>query len=1103
MPQSISRWFGILLFTLCLVPGSFAQSQPARPTDTTVNAVEELAAALVAAKTDEERTALLEAKQELQTATLVQSLLRQGNRLRTQGIFRQPGATQALAIFQLAQRLAEQMGDKAGSANALISMGDVHRNQSNQNLALEHYRKSLALREALNDKAGIAGALLFMGFSYSAQGNFALALEHYQKNLAIRETLGDQAAVAVALNYVGNAYRFQRNYGPALAAYEKALTLYEALKDKAGVAASLINTGLVHSLQGNVRLALEHCQRSLALREELGDKAGQAATLLSIGDIHRQQGNQSLALEHYQKSLALRETLGDKAAIALTYNVIGDGYRAQSNYSAAEAAYQRALRLAETQGNNLLMADLLYKIGFLYQAQHNYGIALVYHQKCLALQEAANNKAGIAGALDAICGDQGMQGNTKAALENCQKSLALKEALGNKPGVAHTHNLIAWFYHHNGDYKAALEHYQKVLPQAEANGNWPVRAKALFDAGEAHEKLGDLTRALEHYEKAQAQYAAIGIHEEAARALWGTGSIQLRRGQTTEALQTAERAAALARQSNGYEALWRARTLAGQALQQLNQLPAAQAAFEEAVAAVERMRSQLAGSDHERIRYLNERLKPWHGLVEILLAQGNASAAFNYTESAKARGLLDVMQNGHAVVTDSMTAPEQEQEQKINGALAALNGQILRESRRTTPDQALLTQLRERQQQTRAEREAFYSSLYAAHRELRELRGKAQPLKFAEAAQLLPDATTALLNFLVTDDKTFLFVLSKDSRQGKVTAKTYTINLTAAALAEQSGKFRQLLAQRSFEFQPAARALYDVLLKPAAAQLAGKRTLVISPDAGLWELPFQALQPAPNRYLVENHAIAYAPSLSAVRETVKLRKEHARSNSASQLLLAMGNPALEQATIARAKSVLLDESLDPLPEAEEQVLALKQIYGATRSKVLTGAEAREETFKAEAAQYRILHLATHGVLNDASGIYSHLLLAQTAESGEDGLLEAWELIRMKLNADLVVLSACETARGKWGAGEGVIGMTGMLFVAGCPTVVVSQWKVEAASTSKLMVDFHRQLKPRFTGLKTSVGTAQSLKAAALKMLRSEQYRHPFYWAGFIVVGDGF
>src|SRR5262249_21662636 len=105
--------------------------------------------------------------------------------------------------------------------------------------------------------------------------------------------------------------------------------------------------------------------------------------------------------------------------------------------------------------------------------------------------------------------------------------------------------------------------------------------------------------------------------------------------------------------------------------------------------------------------------------------------------------------------------------------------------------------------------------------------------------------------------------------------------------------------------------------------------------------------------------------------------------------------------------------------------------------------------------------------------------------------------------DLVVLSACETARGRVGAGEGVIGLTWALFVAGCPRTVVSQWKVESASTTELMVEFHRQIKLRMQRVNASFGAAEALRTAALKLLRSERYRHPFYWAGFVVVGNGF
>ena len=183
-------------------------------------------------------------------------------------------------------------------------------------------------------------------------------------------------------------------------------------------------------------------------------------------------------------------------------------------------------------------------------------------------------------------------------------------------------------------------------------------------------------------------------------------------------------------------------------------------------------------------------------------------------------------------------------------------------------------------------------------------------------------------------------------------------------------------------------------------------------------------------------------------------------------------------TIERAALALRDEKLDPLPEAEQEVKALGQLYGAPRSKVYIGAEAREDRLKAEAAQARILHFATHGILNNASPMYSHLALAQ-GDKNEDGLLEAWELMQLDLKADLAVLSACETARGRFGAGEGVIGLTWAMFVAGVPSTVVSQWKVESASTRDLMLGFHRQ--PECAVVSESEGDeGRSLAASGLE-----------------------
>ena len=174
------------------------------------------------------------------------------------------------------------------------------------------------------------------------------------------------------------------------------------------------------------------------------------------------------------------------------------------------------------------------------------------------------------------------------------------------------------------------------------------------------------------------------------------------------------------------------------------------------------------------------------------------------------------------------------------------------------------------------------------------------------------------------------------------------------------------------------------------------------------------------------------------------------------------------------------------------------------STVYVGAQAREERFKSEASDFGILHLVTHGILNDRSPMYSHLLLAQSGDVGaEDGLLEGWELMKVDLKADLAVLSACETARGRVGKGEGMIGLTWAFFVAGVPATVVSHWKVRSDSTAELMVEFHRRLKAGLDGKTARVSVSEALRGAALKLKRTAKYRHPFHWAGFAVVGNGY
>ena len=365
---------------------------------------------------------------------------------------------------------------------------------------------------------------------------------------------------------------------------------------------------------------------------------------------------------------------------------------------------------------------------------------------------------------------------------------------------------------------------------------------------------------------------------------------------------------------------------------------------------------------------------------------------------------------------------------------------------------------------------------------------------------------------------------------GRVELSVYNLNVKRKTLAAMVEDFRSRMAARDLGFRNSARQLYELLLGPARRQLRGREVLCVVPDAALWDLPFQALQPSERSYLIEEHAVFYAPSLSVLREMSKdALKRQARAAPVSEsnmnayddigrsaaavsnvgpthttpTLLALANPTVSKETATRIASLRGGESAGPLPESETEVKALERVYGAAQSRIYIGARAREKTVKAEIGKYRVLHFATHGVLDDLNPMYSHLLLSQDANSpGEDGLLEAREIMNLNLRAEMVVLSACQTARGRIGAGEGVIGMTWAFFIAGSPTTVVSLWDVESASTTQLMIELHRQLHARNTNGVAFASKALALRAASLKILGNARYRHPFYWAGFVMVGDG-
>ena len=1048
---------------------------------------DDLAAALASAEKEEEREALLAADKELLTPRLVKALLNKGLDL-----LKVKNQSRSLATYQTALEMARRLEDRSLTAAVLRAIGYFYYFGRQNEQAADYYKQSLDAAQAAGDKAQTARTLDSIGIMYGTQGDLAKAMEHYQRGLALANEAGDRDskdAAAYLLDHMGGNFRARGDVTRALEHYRLSLKLAREVGNHDRTMRTLYDIGRLYFSQGDYTQALEQFRQELAVAEEDEDEDAVATASNELGNVYAAWGDNERALEYYEKSAGPARKLPEQGFYATVLNNIGNVYTAEGNYIKALEFYQQSLKLAQGLNSKWRMPTFLNNIGYLHEVQGNYAAALGYYEECLKLARESGDKAGRALALNNIGGIHYLQGDYAKALELHQESMKLSQETGDKQELSYAFNYIGDVYYAQGDYEKAAEFYRKGLA--------------------LKEELGDKA--------------------EISHALYRIGAVGYARGDYARAAEYAERAAARAGGVGSPERLREARTLAGKSYLALKQTERAAASLAEAINVTEDLRRRVAGGEQQEQRFLENKVSPYYAMMRLLLERGDDSAALAYAERAKGRVLLDVLRGGRLDITKAMTREERERERDLNGALVSLNTQLYREKLREHPDETRLSDLSVRQQKARLEYDTFQTGLYASHPELRVQRGDTPPFSTEDALSLMHDSKTALLEFAVTDERTLLFVLTKGEAaagdgRGRVELKVYTLNVGRKDLAAQVEDFRRRMAARDLGFRAPARRLYELLLGPAREQLRGREVLCIVPDDALWGLPFQALQPKEDGYLIEEHAVFYAPSLSVLREMSKgvesrralvLPVSESRDDaygdmrraapavSDARTLLAFANPTLSRETVARVASLRRDESAAPLPESETEVKALERVYGAARSRIYVGAQAREDMVKAEMGRYRVLHFATHGVLDDRNPMYSHLLLSQDANSpGEDGLLEAREIMGLSLRAELAVLSACQTARGRVGAGEGVVGMSWAFFIAGCPTTVVSLWDIESASTTRLMIEFHRQLRAQNSGGASFASKASALRAASLKLLGTTQYRHPFYWAGFVMVGDG-
>ncbi|MEH1824919.1 MAG: CHAT domain-containing protein [Nostoc sp.] len=763
----------------------------------------------------------------------------------------------------------------------------------------------------------------------------------------------------------------------------------------------------------------------------------EADTLSYIAKIYSELGEKQKALSYYNQGLSLYRQMGDKKSEGVSLNNIGSVYYFLGENQKALSYYNQSLLLHRLIGNKSGIATTLNNVGKVYLELQENQKALSYFSQSLSLHQQAGDKRGIPTALNNIGIVYLNLGENQKALSYFSQSLSLYQQATDKRGIPTALNNIGKVYSNLGEHQKALDYYNQCLPL----------------------------------------YIQMGSKTGEARTLYNIASIQRDSGDFKASLTQMERV----------------------------------------IKIVEDLRTKI-DSQELRTSYFATVQDYYEFYIDLLMqlhkqhpSQGYNALALQTSERARARSLLELLTEANADIHQGVEPKLLSQEHNLQQQLDTLEKrriQLLNVNHTEAEVQALEKEIEavlEQYQQVQVQIRAT-SPRYAALTQ-------PQPLSLTQIQQQVLDDNTLLLEYSLGEKRSYLWAVTNKSITSYELPKRADIEATVQ-------KFRQEITTPYLRNSPSIDTLSQIILAPVAQQL-GKKRLAIASDGALQYVPFSALAtPGSSSYepLLLNHEIITLPSASTV---AILRREHKeRKSAAPKTLVVLADPIFSsdderlEGKVKVSPSSVPESNLDSQAltrsaqdsdvnfqrlrftrQEAEQILSLvpvsdrKQAFDFTASRTTASSE--------NLSQYRIIHFATHGILNSKHPELSGVVLSLFDNQGrpQNGFLRLHDIFNLNLQAELVVLSACKTGLGEEVKGEGLVGLTRGFMYAGSPRVVVSLWSVDDQATSELMKVFYKKM------LQEKLKPAAALRIAQIEIWRTQKYAAPYYWAAFTLQGE--
>jgi CHAT domain-containing protein len=904
--------------------------------------------------------------------------------------------------------------------------------------------------------------------------------------------------------------------------YEKVGQLGEAIRDKDSVAQAYNGLAALYSHSGDLSKAYQYLDMSLNATDGIKDNALKLASLERLASAFTNQGRIVKAADAYDTAYQTAVELNSPTSADYLY----ESAVARIKLGDLVAAYTRFRKLeVETAANpdRRLYAYSLLNIAWIYKRHAQEKKALELYERTISLAD-----------IEIIKGSEFALLVFVPLRVEAVNRLAEIRATEGDPATA------LRLYNENLKTLRSVTVGSVVGPRTYQRGpyaNAILEIEINTSLGELHSSLGNNSDASANFAAALAVAQKVGYETGSIDTLLSMATHSARLGDPQKAFAQVNAVQLLVQKSGRLDQLLKLRTITAAVLLKLNRPAAADLAFQEALRISESLRTDVTMPD-QRASYFASLFAPFDDYIDFLMDRhakepdaGFDGKAFNVSERRRARALLDSLKVARADIRQGVEPALLEQESRIRNQLnSAAREQFSTIDRQFRPiggddsnvirpippkgDITLLTAELARVETAIRRQSPRYAELM-----------QPRPLRWG-AMQTLLDEKTVLLNYTLGSKRSYLWTITQDRISSFVLPPRDQIEALVKTAYEEMSEGPEA---DSPLFAPAAETLSRILLEPAIDTIGEKRIVVVA-DGALQYLPFSSL-PDPRTLatinkspILKSNAVQFAPSASVV---AVLRQEAERRPPPPSAVAIFADPVFSadderfegqkdespnalQAAESLITRDLIDVSIlseenttDPLriPRLPFSRREADEIFSSAPPgmsfKALDFEASREKFASIDLSKYGIVHFATHGILHSEHPELSGVVLSLFNEKGEpvNGFLRLNEIYNMKLNADLVVLSACQTALGKEVRGEGLIGLTRGFMYAGSPRVLASLWKVDDVATAELMKIFYQKM------LKEKLRPAAALRAAKIRMMEQKRWRSPYYWAAFELQGE--